>query len=91
VSSLRLRRLQKKLNTGLKKSVIRRFRTLKKLYNYPKEAEAGLQKLQQPKRSLRVVLWVLVGHLSLQRLLYLLALTRPVAAALQLYISSLYN
>jgi hypothetical protein len=30
-------------------------------------------------------------HLSLQRLLYLLALTRPVAAALQLYISSLYN
>jgi hypothetical protein len=45
VSSLRLRRLQKKLNAGLKKSVIRRFRTLKKLYNYPKEAEAGLQKL----------------------------------------------
>jgi hypothetical protein len=31
VSSLRLRRLQKKLNAGLKKSVIRRFRTLKKL------------------------------------------------------------
>jgi hypothetical protein len=31
VSSLRLRRLQKKLNAGLKKSIIRRFRTLKKL------------------------------------------------------------
>lgn len=45
VSSLGLRRLQKKLNGGLKKSVIRRFRTLKKLYNYPKETEAGLQKL----------------------------------------------
>jgi LPS O-antigen subunit length determinant protein (WzzB/FepE family) len=71
--------------------VIRRFRMLKKLYNYLKEAEAGPQKLQQPKRSLRVVLWVLVGHLSLQRLLYLLALTRPAAVALQLYISSLYN
>jgi hypothetical protein len=56
VSSLRLRRLQKQLNAGLKESVIRRFRTLKKLYNYPKEAEAGLQKLQQLKRSLRVVL-----------------------------------
>jgi hypothetical protein len=56
VSSLRLRRLQKKLNAGLKKSVIRRFRTLKKLYNYPEEAETGPQKLQQPKRSLRVVL-----------------------------------
>ena len=41
VSSLRLRRLQKKLNAGLKKSVIKRFRTLKKLYNYPKEAETG--------------------------------------------------
>ena len=64
---------------------------LKKLYNYPKKAEAGPQKLQQPKRSLRIMLWVLVGHLSLQRLLYLLALTRPAAAALQLYISSLYN
>jgi hypothetical protein len=41
VSSLRLRRLQKKLNAGLKKSVINRFRTLKRLYNYPKEAETG--------------------------------------------------
>ena len=64
---------------------------LKKLYNYPKEAEAGLQKLQQLKRSLRVVLWALVGYLSLQRLLHLLALTRPVAAALQPYIIKLYS
>jgi hypothetical protein len=42
VYSLRLRRLQKQLNAGLKESVIRRLRTLKKLYSYPKEAEAGL-------------------------------------------------
>jgi hypothetical protein len=38
-----------------------------------------------------VALWVLVGHLSLQRYLRLLALIRPVAAALQLYIIHLYN
>jgi hypothetical protein len=38
-----------------------------------------------------VALWVLVGHLSLQRYLRLLALIRPVAAALQLYIIHLYS
>ncbi len=65
--------------------------TLKKLYNCPKEAIVRLQKLLQSNRSLRVVVWVPVVILSLQRLLRLLALTPPAAAAPQLYIINLYR
>jgi hypothetical protein len=35
---LELRRLRKQLNARLKESIISKLTTLKKLYNYPKEA-----------------------------------------------------
>jgi hypothetical protein len=46
VSELELRRLRKLLNARLKKSVISRLATLKKLYNCPKEASARPHSLQ---------------------------------------------
>jgi hypothetical protein len=87
----RPRRQKKQLNARWKESVKGRLATLKKLYNCPKEATAQPLKLLQSKRSLRVVLWVLVVIRSLRRLLRQLALTQPAAAAPPPYIIDLYE
>ena len=55
VSDSELRRLRKQLNAKLKESVISKLATLKKLYNYPKEASERYHSLQHQERSRNVV------------------------------------
>ena len=85
---LKLRRPRKQPNARLKKSVISKLATLKKIYNCLKEASAKLQQLLQQKSPKSVVLGQLVVVLLLQALLQLYALTQHAAAAPPLYINS---
>jgi hypothetical protein len=91
VTGLRLRRLRKQLNARLKESVISKPATLKKLYNYPKEACARPHSLQHQERSRIVVQWLRSVVLLLRSLLLHLAPTPPAAAEQQLYITNLYE
>jgi hypothetical protein len=88
VSVLELRRPRKQPNARLKKSVISKLATLKKLYNCPKEASVKLQQLLQQKYPKSVVLGQLIVVLLLRALLQLRALTQRAAAAPPLYIDN---
>ena len=91
MSELELRRPKKQLNAKLKESAISKLATLKKLYNYPKEASERRHSLQHQERSRNVVQWLRGVVLLLQSLLRHLAPTPPAAAEQQLYIIKLYE
>jgi hypothetical protein len=83
--------LRKLPNARLKKSVISKRATLKKLYNCPKEASARPHSLQHQERSRIEVQWLRGVVLLLLSLLLHLAPTPPAAAEQQLYIGNLYE